>query len=434
MKRNSVIQKQIRKSITSLKSPLIVSLILILMLFSCKRASQKITPKTKEVTAEDLLGNPDYQAICYGAYRENTRDIQPTIAQIKDDLKLLAVMKIKVIRTYNVHLAHASNVLKAISELKKEDANFEMYVMLGAWMDCKNAWTKLEPNHDEESERNAVEIAEVVRLANVYPDIVKIIAVGNEAMVKWATSYFVQPKVILKWVTHLQNLKKENKLPRNLWVTSSDDFASWGGLDDSYKIKDLEDLIHAVDYVSMHTYPFHNTHYNPGFWKTPQEEHNLSDQEKANTAVNRAIVFAKDQYKTVQNYVNRISPSKPIHIGETGWASDSDGFYGNEGSKAADQYKQALYYNGMRKWTNKEGISCFYFEAFDEPWKDHSNPSGSENHFGLFTVDGKAKFALWKNVDDNAFENLGRIGKSVGKTFNGAKDELMKTVYKLTNH
>jgi len=80
--------------------------------------------------------------------------------------------------------------------------------MIGAWIDCKDAWINSAPNHNEESNKNAVEIAEVVRLTNQYPDIIKIIAVGNEAMVKWAASYYVQPKVILKWVNYLQNLKK----------------------------------------------------------------------------------------------------------------------------------------------------------------------------------------------------------------------------------
>ncbi len=56
-----------------------------------------------------------------------------------------------------------------------------------------------------------------------------MIAVGNEAMVKWATAYYVQPSVILKWVNHLQDLKKKGELPKDLWITSSDNFASWGG-------------------------------------------------------------------------------------------------------------------------------------------------------------------------------------------------------------
>ncbi|CAM3616252.1 glycosyl hydrolase family 17 protein [Flavobacterium gelidilacus] len=413
----------------------IALLAMLLIVVSCKKVTKiNNAPKTKEVTAKDILGNPNYLAICYGGYRKNSREIQPTIAQLKEDLLILAAMNIKVVRTYNVHLAHASNVLKAIAELKKEDPDFEMYLMLGAWIDCQNAWTDLEKNHDVESERNAIEIDEAVRLANKYPEIVKIIAVGNEAMVKWAEEYFVQPNVILKWVNHLQKLKKDNKLSKDLWITCSDDFASWGGLDDTYKVKDLEDLVKAVDYVSMHTYPFHNTHYNPEFWKIPNHQGNLPKKDLTDAAMNRAVLFAKNQYNAVQNYVRSISPNKPIHIGETGWASSSDGFYGNEGSKASDEYKQAYYYNAMREWTNKEGISCFFFEAFDEPWKDSGNPLGSENHFGIFTVDGKAKYALWKYVDDKAFEKLQRNGKSITKTFKGNSENLMKTVLTPPRH
>lgn len=409
-----------------------MSIAMLLIWSSCKK-EVTINPKNKtEVTAKDLLGNKNYQAICFGGYRKNSRDIQPTIAELKEDLLILSAMNIKVIRTYNVHLAETSSILTAISELKKESRsvgkNFEMYMMLGAWMDCKNAWTDLEPNHDEESARNAIEIKEAVRLANAYPDIVKIIAVGNEAMVKWATSYYVQPNVILKWVTHLQELKKKNKLSKDLWITCSDDFASWGGAEESYKTKDLEALINAVDYVSMHTYPYHNSHYNPHFWKTPPTDQTLSEIEKVNAAMKRSVAFAQMQYNTVKNYVKSINPSKPVHIGETGWASSSDGFYGNEGSRASDEYKQALYYNAMREWTNKEGISCFYFEAFDEPWKDSENVLGSENHFGLFTVDGKAKYALWSSVDQKIFTGLGRNGITISKTFKGNTVEIMKTV------
>jgi exo-beta-1,3-glucanase (GH17 family) len=381
------------------------------------------------VTAKEILGNPNYLAICYGGYRKNSREIQPTVNQLKQDLLILAAMNIKIVRTYNVHLVHASNVLKAISELKKEDENFEMYVMLGAWIDCKYAWTEQTPDHDLESQRNAIEINEAVRLANLYPEIVKVIAVGNEAMVKWATSYYVQPNVILKWVNHLQQLKKESKLSKDLWITSSDDFASWGGGDDSYKTKDLEDLINAVDYVSMHTYPYHNTHYNPSFWNVPPDENHLNEQEQVTNAMQRSIAFAKMQYTTVKNYVRSINPSKPIHIGETGWASSSDGFYGKEGSRASDEYKQAIYYKAMREWSNQEGISCFFFEAFDEPWKDSNNPLGSENHFGIFTVDGKAKYTLWDNVDENVFSNLKRDGNAIEKTYSGNKQLLMQTVF-----
>ncbi|WP_297868567.1 glycosyl hydrolase family 17 protein [uncultured Flavobacterium sp.] len=417
--------------ITLSLSKVFLLMVVFCLLFSCnsKRESQEMNANPTEITAKKLLGNPDYQAICYGGYRKNTREIEPTIAEIKEDLKILAALNIKIVRTYNVHYKEVSNLLEAISQLKKEDSNFEMYVMLGVWIDCKNAWTELEPIHNEESERNAIEIAEAVRLTNAYPEIIKIISVGNEAMVNWATSYYVTPNIILKWVNHLQELKKQNKLAKDVWITSSDDFASWGGGDVSYHTKDLENLIKAVDYVSMHTYPYHNTHYNPDFWQSSSNENHFDELQKVATAMVRSQLFAKKQFENVKAYVHSISPNKPIHIGETGWASSSDGFYGIEGSKASDEYKQALYYQSMRAWTNKEKITCFYFEAFDEHWKDSNNPNGSENHFGIFTVDGKAKFTLWNSVDDKVFVNLKRDGKSIEKTFSGNKELVMKTVF-----
>lgn len=390
--------------------------------------SNSTSANLKTVTAKDILGNPAYQAICYEGYREKTRSIQPTVAQLQEDLRILHAMDIRIVRTYNVQLAHASTLLKAIQELKQQDPTFEMYVMLGAWIDCQNAWTDKAPNHDVESEQNEGEIARAVALANQYPDIVKIIAVGNEAMVKWATSYYVQPAVILKWVKHLQNLKAEGKLSKDLWITSSDDFASWGGGDASYHTPELTELMKAVDYISMHTYPYHNTHYNPDFWKVPSTESTLPEIEKVDAAMLRARDFAKTQYENVKKYMTSVGVNKPIHIGETGWASTSDGFYGAEGSRATDEYKQGKYYQLMREWTNAAGISCFYFEAFDEQWKDAANPMGSENHFGLFNLKGEAKFGLWNLVDAGLFKGLNRGGNPIAKTEQGQTDKIMKTV------
>jgi len=405
--------------------------VLFAFITSCKESAPKEVKQQeiqKTVTAKDILGNPEYIAISYGGYRKISRDYQPTIEELKEDMKILQAMGIKVLRTYNVQLPHAHNILKAIRELTKEDPSFEMYVMLGAWIDCLNAWTDKEPDHNVESPNNAAEIDRAVALVNEYPDIVKILAVGNEAMVRWATSYFVQPKVILKWVTHLQEYKEQGKLPKELWITSSDDFASWGGGDTSYHNDDLVKIMETVDYISMHTYPYHNSHYNPEFWLVPESEKNLSEIEKIDRAMLRAKKFAVDQYKAVSDYMKSVGVDKPIHIGETGWASISNGLYGTKGSKATDEYKQALYYQHIREWTIANNVACFYFEAFNEPWKDALNPTGSENHFGLFTVDGKAKFVLWNAIDQGLFKSLSRNGNRITKTYGGNKEVMMLEV------
>ena len=178
----------------------------------------------------------------------------------------------------------------------------------------------------------------------------------------------------------------------------------------------------------MHTYPYHNTHYNPAFWKVPEDENSLSDIERIDAAMLRAKAFAMSQYDSVSSYMKSIGVDKPIHIGETGWATVSNGFYGSTGSRATDEYKEAVYHNLVRDWTNKAGISCFYFGAFNEPWKDSTNTKGSENHFGLFTVDGQAKHALWEMVDNGTFDGLTRGGKAITKTFGGDKEALMDSI------
>ena len=374
---------------------------------------------SKIITAAEILGNIKYPCISYGGYRDKTRDNEITLSQLTEDLRILSAMQIKVLRTYNVHLAQASNLLKAIRALKKEDPGFEMYVMLGAWIDCKNSWTSNLLIRNEDSERNPVEITEAVRLANEYPDIVKIIAVGNEAMVKWAAAYYVEPGIILKWVNYLQDLKQQGKLSKDVWITSSDNFASWGGGDKEYHVEDLNKLIKAVDYISMHTYPMHDTHYNPAFWGILKNEKHLSEKEKIDAAMMRARDYAIAQYTGVSNYMKSLGVQKPIHIGETGWASSANELYGNAGSKATDEYKSALYYKLMIEWSKKEEISVFYFEAFDEQWKDSKNPLGSENHFGLINLQGQAKYALWEMVDRGVFKRLTRDGKPITKTYNG---------------
>jgi exo-beta-1,3-glucanase (GH17 family) len=214
-----------------------------------------------------------------------------------------------------------------------------------------------------------------------------------------------------------------------LWITSSDNFASWGGDDASYHTEDLTKLLNAVDYISLHTYPFHDTHYNNAFWKVPDEQDSLTRLEKVNAAMFRAKEHAMAQYQSAADYIKSLGVNKPIHIGETGWASESgQTFYGSNGSKATDDYKAGIYYKLIREWTNKAGMSCFYFEAFDEQWKDAKNPLGSENHFGLFGLNGEAKFAIWDYVDRGAFKGLTRDGHPIIKTFNGDKKALENEV------
>jgi exo-beta-1,3-glucanase (GH17 family) len=397
-------------------------IISLFLLASCSQSGDLSMDKS----AKEFIGNPDYPAISYGGYREKSREQQPTINEIKEDLLIMHAQGFRVFRTYDLHHPFAENTLKAIREIKQADSDFEMYVMLGTWIQCKDAFTENPIHEEEDFEGNKFEITEAVRLAQEYPDIVKIIAVGNEAMVHWAWSYHVPPKFVLKWVKYLQELKASGDLNDDLWVTSSDNFASWGGGSDDYHNDDLDELIRSVDFVSMHTYAFHDTHYNPSFWNLDAIPENVDKQDTIKQAMKSAVDYELNQFDSVKKYVNEIDPLKEVHIGETGWSSVASELYGYGGTEAADEYKLGLYYQMISDICYSMSLTCFYFSAFNEPWKDSTNENGSENHFGLFTEEGKAKYPLWEQVDNGVFNNLTRGGNPIEKTYNGNFEALLK--------
>ena len=88
----------------------------IMIVFSCNNSSKKenkidTVKEQPNLTAKDILGNPDYLAMSYGGYRHKDHNIEPTLAELKEDMKLLAAMGVKFIRTYKVHKPQAENTL-----------------------------------------------------------------------------------------------------------------------------------------------------------------------------------------------------------------------------------------------------------------------------------------------------------------------------------
>lgn len=380
-------------------------------------------------SGSDLLGNSEYPAISYSGHRKIPRSVEntPSIAETKEDMKILAAMGVKLLRTYNTQIfPHAERTLRAIRELKESDPDFEMYVMLGAWIQCENAYRENTNHRVEDAEFNQREIETAIRLASEYPEIVKIIAVGNEAMVDWQAHY-VPASAILGWVEVLREARADGSIPKNTLITTSDNWAALGG-EERYRNRDLDELMRKMDFVSLHTYAFHDTYYNPALrWAPLASETNLSATQQIDSSVARAIDLQQDQLQAVRDYLQQIGVEKEIHIGETGWASLDNSHYGMEGSRAAHEYTAKVFYDACMKWTRENNLTCFYFEAFDEPWKSEGT-SGSEGHFGLLTVDGKAKQALWRLVDEGAFNGLTRGGNPITKTHAGDPTEIMETL------
>jgi exo-beta-1,3-glucanase (GH17 family) len=225
---------------------------------------------------------------------------------------------------------HSRDVLEVIQQNK-----LGIKVVLGLWLNGK-------PGFEGE---NAEQVATAIRLANQYRKIVIAVNVGNEILVTWSDHKLTEDKAI----DYVEQVRKAVRCP----VTVADDFLYWR--------QPEAKLADHVDFILMHAHPM---------W----------GHEDIDTAMPSTI---KD-YESVR----KAHPGKTIVIGEAGWASYSVG--PQHVPKAGDEVKQKRYYEELNAWAKANNVTTFYFEAFDEPWKG----TGTEGHWGLFSVDRKAKLAM----------------------------------------
>lgn len=297
---------------------------------------------------------PTGNAICYSGYRHGQSPgerIYPSLAEIREDLLILR-KHWRLLRLYDCS-AHAERVLQVIREDR-----LPLQVMLGAHLGaemnsfgCPWGATHAEEQLQANRRENAAEIERLIALAGRYADIVFSVAVGNEATVDW-TDHFVPVPQMIEYVRYVRRAVAQP-------VTFCENYVPWQNK--------LADLVPEVDFISVHTYPV---------WEYRQ--------------IHEAIGYTRDNVESVA----RLYPGKPLVITEAGWCTNSNG----RGMHAehAVQELQAVYYQDLMDWTRGQGILCFVFEAFDEPWKGSPDPLEPEKHWGLFTVDRRPKLVMEK--------------------------------------
>ncbi len=296
-----------------------------------------------------LLKLPQGEAICYSGYREGQSPdagIYPAYNEVLEDLQLLQ-KKWKYLRLYDCS-KHAETVLKVI---EKEKMDFK--VMLGAYIGAERnnfgcPWGAVytEDQLKKNKKDNLQQIRKLIRLANKYPHIIFSLSAGNEATVDWTDHYVPVEKV----VRYVKLIKKFTKQP----VTFCENYVPW--------YDKLKPLVDEVDFISIHTYPV---------WEYKN--------------IHEAMAYTKQNYDSIaQRY-----PHKPVVITEAGWATNSNGRGINP--ENVSEELQSIYYTDLVKWSKKEQVLTFVFEAFDESWKGSPEPLEPEKHWGLFNIDRKPK-------------------------------------------
>ncbi len=301
---------------------------------------------------DEILGIEFGNAICYSGYRENQSPINrtyPSYEEIREDLGILD-HNWQYLRLYDCS-RHAELVLQVI-----KNEGFDFRVMLGADLraessnpDCPWGADFTEERLVENRRHNGAEIERMIEFANLFPDIVFAVSIGNEASVDW-TDHLVPVESL---VAYAMRIKETVAQP----VTFCENYVPW--------TEKLEPLAEVLDFISLHTYPVWEYH-----------------------TIEGAIEYTRQNYRSVADHY----PGKPVIITEAGWTTNSNG-RGIEPWNASQEF-QAHYYSELIDWSNENRVLTFIFEAFDEPWKGSPDPMEPEKHWGIFTVDRKPKLVM----------------------------------------
>lgn len=288
------------------------------------------------------------KAICYSGYRENEspiKKIYPTEAEVLEDLILLA-KNFSYIRMYDPY-DHAQTVLKVI---KKHHLSLKVMMGVEPRGEISNPncpWGGL--HTDEEISYNKTfnyeQLDLLATLCNTYQDIIIAASVGNENTSSWHHN-LMKPETIAEYATYL---KKKIKQP----VSFCEGGYNW--LNHGQVIAD------AVDFISVHTYPV--------WLKVP---------------------FEKAVQATQKDYIDitKKFPNKQVIFTEFGWPTQSNGPMIKE---ETNETIQKAYLEHILSWSEKNQITMFIFEAFDEPWKGSNATDEPEKHWGIYSVDRKPK-------------------------------------------
>ncbi len=97
--------------------------------------------------------------------------------------------------------------------------------------------------------------------------------------------------------------------------------------------------------------------------------------------VEQAVARLEECYRQVQ----QVAPGKKVIV-ETGWPSDGPVI----GSAVPNPANAARYLDEFMEWAYDRGVEYFYFETFDELWKD-AREGSCGSHWGLWTVEEALK-------------------------------------------
>jgi exo-beta-1,3-glucanase (GH17 family)/cellulose synthase/poly-beta-1,6-N-acetylglucosamine synthase-like glycosyltransferase len=195
------------------------------------------------------------------------------------------------------------------------------------------AWLDVHRDKNEEQLKTAIE------LANTHQNVVRVI-VGNEVL-------FRGELPVEELEKYLDRAREAISQP----VGTAETWHTWFA---------HPELAQHVDFIGVHLLPY---------WE--------------GVAVDKAVDYSLTQFKRLQ----KTFPHKPIVVAEIGWPSRGR----THESAVASVANQALFLRRFLYRAQKEQITYYVMEAFDQPWKAFQEGAVG-SYWGVYGVDRRPKF------------------------------------------
>ncbi len=303
------------------------------------QAFEKTDPFVTRQFDPNLNGKWIGNAVSYGCYRKGQAPgkVGPSKAEILEDLTIITKYW-NLIRVYN-----SDDDTERILDVIKEN-DLPVKVMVGVWL-------ANEENNPEKKTSNITNVLRCIELADRYTNIIAAINVGNETQVFWSGHRMNSENLI----RYIRAIRSNSTVP----VTTADDYNFWNK-------PESKNVADEVDFIVTHIYPLWN-----------------------GKLLETAIEWMDQTYRDIK----KDHSEKLLVLGEIGWATtynpDKKG-PGEQGTLIKGEVSlkaQEKFLIELDEWVNKNKVTTFLFEAFDEPWKgggEDSGPGEVEKNWGVF--------------------------------------------------
>jgi len=304
---------------------------------------------------DDNLKNA-FWAVAYTPFGSQIPDCGSNLEAVIEDMQLISQITTRL-RLYGADCNQSALVLDAIQRTK-----VDLTVWLGNYV---------LPDDDAGYERQRDEINSALQTFGA--DHVEGVTVGNEFMLNYLNAHGAGvsdpnsdvgnqgAQYLISKISDTRNSLKGLKLGKTLQVGTADAGAFFNNM-----------VLGAVDYGMANVHPWF-----------------------ANQTIDAAASWTTSFFQDTDIAAANAVANKPqMYIAETGWPTNSkDPGSGSDGPSIASVDNLQIFVNNFVCPSNSGGINYFFFEVFDEPWKD-AQFGGVEGYWGLFNYNKTVKAPL----------------------------------------